>query len=299
MMAKQSTKRSRMIKETVTGYLCIAPMLVALFVFTFYPVFQSFFDSFWDFNAFERENFGFQNYIKAFTDDKYFWIAWRQTFTVALISLPLNMVSGLVVALIVNSKYKGMYWLRMVWYLPVVIPAVASTMIWGCVFQPSHRGLGNQILELLGLPQSQFFWSADSSVQTYVLYQLFGAASGMVLWVSALRSVPQECYEAAKLDGANYLQTLFKITIPLISPYLLYMFITSLCGKLSDFGPYLYVGEWGGADNKLLLYGLLTYREAYLAFNFGYASALGWLQAVVIGVLSLLTFKSSKKWVQY
>ena len=136
-------------------------------------------------------------------------------------------------------------------------------------------------------------------MQTYILYQLFGAASGMVLWVSALRSVPTECYEAAKLDGASYLRTLFSITIPLITPYLLYMFITALCGKLSDFGPYLYVGYNGGDGNKLLLYGLLTYKEAYIDFNFGYASALAWLQAIVIAALSLLTFKSSKKWVQY
>lgn len=292
-----STKKGRIIKETITGYLCIAPMLVALFVFTFYPIFQSFFDSFWDYRGFERVNFGIHNYVNAFKDPK-FWIAWKQTFTIGLISLPLNMVAGLVVALIVNSKYKGMYWLRAVWYLPVVIPAVAGTMIWGCVFDPKY-GLGNQIFQMVGLPKSQFFQSGDSSMQTYILYQLFGAASGMVLWVSALRSVPHECYEAAKLDGASYMRTLFSITIPLITPYLLYMFITALCGKLSDFGPYLFVGYNGGDGNKLLLYGLLTYKEAYIDFNFGYASALAWLQAVVIAALSLLTFKSSKKWVQY
>ena len=209
-----STKKGRIIKETITGYLCIAPMLLALFVFTFYPIFQSFFDSFWDYRGFERVNFGIHNYVNAFKDPK-FWIAWKQTFTVGLISLPLNMVAGLVVALIVNSKYKGMYWLRAVWYLPVVIPAVAGTMIWGCVFDPKY-GLGNQIFQMVGLPKSQFFQSGDSSMQTYILYQLFGAASGMVLWVSALRSVPYECYEAAKLDGASYMRALFSITIPLI-----------------------------------------------------------------------------------
>ena len=86
-----STKKGRIIKEAVTGYLCIAPMLIALFVFTFYPIFQSFFDSFWDYRGFERVNFGFHNYVDAFNDPK-FWIAWRQTFTVGLISLPLNML---------------------------------------------------------------------------------------------------------------------------------------------------------------------------------------------------------------
>ena len=296
-MEKAVTKARIKARENIVGYLCISPMLVALFVFTFYPIVQSFYDSFFDYRGFERINFGIQNYANAFKDPK-FWIAWKQTFTVGLISLPLNLISGFIVALIVNSKYKGMYWLRAVWYLPVVIPAVAGTMIWGSVLDPKY-GLGNQILSLLGLPQSQFFQSGDSSIQTYVFIQLFGAASGMVMWVSALRSVPQDCYEAAKLDGATFFQTLFKITIPLITPYLLYMVITSLCGKLSDFGPYLYVGYNGGDGNKLLLFGLLTYKEAYIDFNFGYASALAWLHAMVVVVLSLLTFRSSKKWVQY
>lgn len=296
-MKKLSVRQRNALKENIAGYLCILPMLIALFVFTFYPVVQSFIDSLFDYRGFDRINFGIQNYKAAFQDPK-FWIAWRQTFLLALFSLPLNLGGGLIVALTVNSKYKGMYWLRVIWYLPVVIPAVASTLIWGCVYDPKY-GLGNQIFSMLGLPASQFYNSGDSSMQTYIFSQLFGAASGMVLWVSALRSVPYDCYEAAELDGATFLQRLFRITIPLITPYLLYMFITSLCGKLSDFGPYLYVGYNGGDGNKLLTFGLLTYKEAYIDFNFGYASALAWLHALVVLVLSLLTFRSSKKWVQY
>ena len=151
----------------------------------------------------------------------------------------------------------------------------------------------------MGLPQSQFFKSSASAPLSYVVINLFGAGSGMVLWVSAFRSVPVECYEAATLDGANPCRKFFAITLPLITPYLLYMLFTTFNGMLGDFGPYLYVGYDGGDGNALLFIGLYIYKQAYVKFNFGYAAALGWIQFAVTAVFSIGLFRSSKKWVNY
>jgi len=295
-----SAKKKRVIKENLIGFMLIAPVLIGLLGFVLYPMLESVYNSFFDYQIlFGRTNFGISNYKKIFTNDPDFIKAVVNTLIYAGISIPLNLILSFCVALLLSRAFRGMKAFRLVYYLPVIIPSVISGFIWRDVFAVRY-GIGNKLLGLAGLPRSNFFQGVNSAMPTFIFMNLFGLGGGMVLWLAALKSIPRTYYEAARIDGSSKVRSLFTITLPLITPYILYNLITGIIGALQVFGTSMVIaGPGGGYQKSLLFYVLYIYQRGLVRFDIGYASALSWVLFVVIAGLTLITFRSSKKWVNY
>lgn len=296
---RKRAKMKKAVKTNVTGYLLILPLLVGLIVFTLYPLLVSLYNSFYlDYDGFSARSgftFGLGNYLKAFRgyESAVFGKAVGITFSYAAIMVPLGMVLSFAVALFLNQKLKGIGAFRLIYYLPCVIPGIVNAMVYTYMFNPSY-GLMNEIITKLGFAKSKFFDSPDyRAVLTFMFMNLFGVGGGMLIWLAGLKSVPASVYESARLEGSGYFHTLFRITVPLCTPYIFYQLLTSFIGTLQICDMAYMISSGGGVDNNLLFYGLYIYRS-FTQNNFGYASALAWMLFAVIAILSALLFRFNK-----
>lgn len=290
-----------MVKKSYVGWLFTLPLVLGLLIFTFYPMLMSFVYSLSDFNGVEQFNFiGLKNYIKIFTVDKEFWPVLGNTFLYALITVPLSLVLSYLLALMLNRDLKGIGVFRVLYYLPVVIPGVVSGLLWKNVFDPTY-GLANSLLNSMGLPSSQFLESSSTAMLTIIFMSLWGLGGNMVLWLSALKNIPPELYEAAMLDGASPFRKLISITIPLSTSMIFYNLITGVIGSLQTFSTYIIANNNGkGPDNSLYFLAVKIYNTAFAGtkLQYGYASALSWVLFVIVGLLTITVFRTSK-WVYY
>ena len=233
-MKKLSAKAKKRIMANVTGYALILPLLIGLVVFTLYPLFVSLFNSFFynydGFSSYEEFEFGFGNYLRAFTgyESEIFWKSIGITFSYAGIMVPLGLVLSFIVALFLNQGLKGIGVFRLLYYIPCLIPSIVQSMIYLYIFNPNY-GVMNDIFAGLGFEKSQFFDSPNyNAVLTFMFMNLFGVGGSMLIWLAGLKSVPQTYYEAAKIEGGGYFYSLVRITIPLCSPYIFYLLIRKL-----------------------------------------------------------------------
>ena len=296
-MKKLSAKAKKRIMANVTGYALILPLLIGLVVFTLYPLFVSLFNSFFynydGFSPYEEFEFGFGNYLRAFTgyESEIFWKSIGITFSYAGIMVPLGLVLSFIVALFLNQGLKGIGVFRLLYYIPCLIPSIVQSMIYLYIFNPNY-GVMNDIFAGLGFEKSQFFDSPNyNAVLTFMFMNLFGVGGSMLIWLAGLKSVPQTYYEAAKIEGGGYFYSLVRITIPLCSPYIFYLLITNVIATLQICGNAYMISSSGGVDNNLLFFGLYIYRT-FMNNNFGYSSA--YLLFIVIAALSALLFRFNK-----
>ena len=285
------------------------PVILGVLIFSLYPMVISLYYSFFktytgttnlpEFYINGFLNFGIFNYKKMFTMDPEVWQSLGITFLYAVVVVPASLVLSFLVALLMNSKVKGIGVFRVVYYLPVIIPTTISGLLWADFFNVRF-GLANQILTALGLPESRFLESADTALVTFMSINLWTLGASMILWLSALKNVPENLLEAAKIDGAGPFTRMFRITVPMCTPVLFYNLITGIIGALQTLGSVLpLVGDSGaGPDNSLLFYAYKIYGTAFMSYDMGYACALAWFLFVIIGGLTLLAFKTSK-WVYY
>ena len=292
-MKKLSAKAKKRIMANVTGYALILPLLIGLVVFTLYPLFVSLFNSFFynydGFSPYEEFEFGFGNYLRAFTgyESEIFWKSIGITFSYAGIMVPLGLVLSFIVALFLNQGLKGIGVFRLLYYIPCLIPSIVQSI------NPNY-GVMNDIFAGLGFEKSQFFDSPNyNAVLTFMFMNLFGVGGSMLIWLAGLKSVPQTYYEAAKIEGGGYFYSLVRITIPLCSPYIFYLLITNVIATLQICGNAYMISSSGGVDNNLLFFGLYIYRT-FMNNNFGYSSALAYLLFIVIAALSALLFRFNK-----
>ena len=298
-MKKLSAKAKKRIMANVTGYALILPLLIGLVVFTLYPLFVSLFNSFFynydGFSSYEEFEFGFGNYLRAFTgyESEIFWKSIGITFSYAGIMVPLGLVLSFIVALFLNQGLKGIGVFRLLYYIPCRIPSIVQPLISLYTFNPNY-GVMNDIFAGLGFEKSQFFDSPNyNAVLTFMFMNLFGVGGSMLIWLAGLKSVPQTYYEAAKIEGGGYFYSLVRITIPLCSPYIFYLLITNVIATLQICGNAYMISSSGGVDNNLLFFGLYIYRT-FMNNNFGYSSALAYLLFIVIAALSALLFRFNK-----
>lgn len=298
---RQSMRR-RKIRENIVGYLYIAPVLLGILIFTAFPVIYAFVCSLFDVRLGEYKfvNFGLQNYLKPFQaglDGTLFWNSLKVTFKYALINIPLTLALSFALAVFLNQKLAGMRFFRTLYYLPVLIPAVCYGLIWKNITNVDF-GIGNVILEKLGLPPSDWFSQAKSSMPSFIFIGLFGIGGSMIMWLAQLKNVPQALYESARLDGANYFVQLFRITIPMCSPMIFYNLIMSLIGTLQMFTQVSVLTGGSGEEYSLNFYVINIYNTMFNGKAMGYASALSFILFFIIGLLTLLVFKTNK-WVYY
>jgi multiple sugar transport system permease protein len=285
-------------RDTIDGYLFIAPVVLGLIIFTLGPMVASFYISLTDYPLLRSPKWvGFANYVKMFTAEELFWRSLRVTITFAVMQIPLGITGSLLVAVLLNQKVRGIPFFRTCFYMPAIVPAVASAVLWGWILNPDW-GLVNAILRQLGLPTSRFLAEPQSALPSLVLMSLWGIGAGMVIYLAGLQGIPESLYEAAKIDGANTWQLFWKITMPLLTPTIFFNLVMGLIGTFQYFAP-AFILTNGGPLFATYFYNLMIYDRAFRWLQMGFASAMAWFLLLVVMLLTLLVFRSSSMWVYY
>ena len=301
---KQSSARRRMSALTRRnlrhGLIFIAPWIIGFTLFTAYPILASLVYSFTDHDVLTTSTFvGIANYRDLLTTDHLFFKAVTNTFYFALVSIPLTIVLGVSIALLLNLEVRGMSIYRTVFFLPSIVPQVASALLWAWILNPQF-GLANSILKSIGLPQLGWLSDPVWSKPSIVLMGLWAVGGTMVIYLAALQDVPKDLYEAADIDGATAWRKTRSITLPLITPTI---FFNLVLGTISTFQAftqiYVLTQGQGGPLDSTLVYGLLLYRNAFSYLKMGYASAMAWLLFAFIVLVTFVIFRSSGRWVFY
>lgn len=303
---RRLTPRTR--RNLTAGLLFISPWLVGFAAFYLYPAIASFYYSFTDFKILEDPRFiGLENYAKLGADPL-FWKSLGNTVYLAIFGLPLSILSALAIALLLNTKgIRGISIFRTIFYLPVVVPTVAVAILWIWLLNPQY-GLVNEILGAVGLPQPKWFFDPDWTKPGIVLMTVWGVGDVVVIYLGALQGVPRDLYDAAEVDGAGRFTKIRHVTIPMISPAILFNLITGAIAIFQYFTQAYVISEGttsrgsgaiGGIQNSLLFYGLHLYNNAFRYFRLGYASAMAWILLLVILVFTVLMLLVSRRRVYY
>ena len=298
LVRKLGTRRQR---ETVLGVLFALPWLIRLFVLHIYPIIAAIFYSFTRFNILQSPIWiGVDNYVKLFSTDTLPMKALYNSVYYSVGSVPLRLVLSLFLAILLTQKIRGLSFFRSVFFIPSVVPAVASAVLWLWLLNP-RVGLVNFVLISFGLPRIPWLSSAAWIKPAFILMSLWGIGWMTVIFVAGLQDIPRHLYDAAEIDGAGVAARFFNVTLPLLSPTIFFNLVTGIIGSLQIFGPAFIIlaGPVGGPQNAALFYVLYLFQQAFRYFSMGYASALAMVMFVVILGLTLLVFKSSSMWLYY
>lgn len=280
------------------GYLYILPWMLGFLVLQLYPIIMSLYYSFTDYSFGSQYSFlGLGNYIEIFTKDKEVTDSLLTTFKFVLMSVPMKLLSALIVAIILNQSIRGMNLFRTVYYLPSILGgSVAVAILWRHLF--TLDGVVNTALNALGLPSIGFLTDPNVALTTISMLSVWQFGSSMIFFLAALKQVPQSLYEAAKIDGAGRIRSFFRITIPLISPMTLFNLIMQMINAFQEYtAPAVITG--GGPMKRTQVLAMTLYQDAFTYRQMGYASAISWIMFIIILILTLIIFKSSAKWTFY
>ncbi len=303
MTAKASAPRFRLspwARNTINGLLFASPWLVGITVFWIYPVLASAYYSFTKFNAVQNPQWvGMANYRQLFTNDRDFSLAVYNTFYFAAVSIPLAIILSFGLALMLNAKIKFQVVYRTIYFLPTLVPEVALALVWVYLFTPG-TGIINLPFDWLGIRGPCWLTCPEWARPTIVLLALWIIGQQIVLYLAGLQDVPQDLYDAANVDGANFLHKFRHVTVPMMTPVVFFHLVTSVIGALQFFTvPFIMTGGTGFPAGSTLFYSIYLYKNAFQYFNMGYASAMAWLLFLVTLVITLVIFRSSRLWVFY
>ena len=289
---------SRMVlQENIAGWLMASPFILGLLLWTVGPMLYSLYLSMTEWDLLTPARFvGLDNYIQMF-QSRETWISLRVTTLYALGAIPLGMLAGLSVALLLNSKVRGLSIWRAIYYLPAVLGGVAVALLWQLIFSADF-GILNYLLGLVGITGPPWLNSTTWALPALIVMSVWAVGADMVIYLAALQGVPTELYEAAEVDGANGWRRFISITLPMISPVIFFQLITGIIIALQAFTQ-AFIMTRGGPNNATLFFVLHLYRNAFQYFRMGFASALAWLLFAYILVLTLLVFRWSAVWVYY
>jgi multiple sugar transport system permease protein len=300
-------------RTDITGYLFCLPWLLSILIFTTYPTVASFVFSFFKYNVIQTPRFiGLTNYINMFTRDPRLWKSVYNSAYYSLLSVPLGLMTSLALALLLNAQVRGVGVYRTIYYLPTLVPPVAGTLLFMLIMDP-RQGLLNAALSSLGLPKLGWFQSPTWSKPALLIMSMWGIGSGTLIFLASLKEVPKELLEAATIDGAGAWRRFSSVTIPMISPVILFNLVMGILGSFQVFtsayvagsgsggglaggGP---SGTAGGPLDSLLMYMVYLYTQAFRYFEMGYASAMAVVLFIVIMIITVVIFKSSGRWVYY
>jgi multiple sugar transport system permease protein len=285
-------------REAIEGYIFIAPWVVGFIVFLLGPMLASLYFSFTKYELATAPVFiGLDNYKKLISDPL-FYQSLKVTAVYSVFTVPLGLVLSFLVALLLNQDVKLLGLFRTLYYIPALVPAVASAMLWVWLLNPEF-GLINTLLDLLlGIDGPPWLGHTKWALPSLILMSLWGVGAPMLIYLAGLQGIPTELYEAAKIDGANSWQSFWHITIPQMSPVIFYNLISGIIGSFQVFSAG-YLMTNGGPGHSTLFYVLYLYNNAFKWFKMGYASALAWVLFVVIMMLTAITLRSSSMWVFY
>lgn len=287
-------------REALFGYAFISPWVIGLLIFTVGPFIASLLLSFTSYSILQPGKWvGLDNYVRAFTNDPLFWQSLRNTVIYVVGATLLRVSFGFVLALLLNTKIRFMALWRTLFYVPSIVPIVATTMIWLFVLNPRF-GLLNWFLGLFGIDRLRWLTSPDTAMLGLLVMSVWWVGGTMIIFLAGLQGIPEDYYDAAKIDGAGPLAQLARITIPLMTPTIFFNIIINVISTFQVFTQAL-IMTGGGPLNSTRFYMLHLYEHAfsYIPPQMGYASALAWILFVIIFVLSLVVVRSSNRWVFY
>jgi len=282
------------------GLLFASPWILGLVLLFGYPILSSFYYSFTDYNITGAPKWtGLGNLQRLFADEL-FRRGLGNSVYYAVLYVPFSIIMGVTLALLLNLDIKGQPIYRTIYFLPVLVPDVALAILWQWLLNP-QLGLVNALLwdvfKIMGPG-----WIADPkwSKPAVVLMSLWGVGQAVVIYLAGLQDVPQELYDAADVDGSNWLHRIWFVTLPMITPVVFFMLITNMISALQMFTvPYILTGGGGAPAQSLMFYSMYLYRNAFHDFRMGYASAMAWILLVIVLVETAIVFRSSGGWVHY
>jgi len=286
-------------REALWAYAFIAPWTIGFIIFTIGPMLASLFFSFTDYNIVNSPRWiGITNYVNLFHDEL-FWHSLKITFKFAAIALPLGLVFSYLIAVLLNSKIRGINIWRTIYFLPSVIAGVAVALLWVRIFDPKF-GILNPILEKIGIQGPGWLSDPHWALSALVIMSLWGVGGNVIIYLAGLQGVPTDLYDAAKVDGATGWQRFIYVTLPMTTPVIFYNLVLGLIGTFQYFTEvYVISGGSGGPARATLFYNLYLYQNAFRYFHMGYASTMAWVLFIIVLGLTLLIFRSSEIWVYY
>jgi multiple sugar transport system permease protein len=289
-------------KEQRAAYLFLSPWLFGLAAFWLIPLVASTLLSFSEYQIIKSPHWiGLDNYREMLFDDRTFWVSIRVTLKYMFLSVPLYLVIGLLLSLLLNLKIRGINLFRTILFLPSVLSGVAVAVLWVALLNPDV-GAVNELLRSLGMTDPpRWLDSPTWAVPSVVLVGLWGIGGGAIIYLAGLQNISAQLYEAALLDGAGPLQRFRYVTLPMITPTLLFVLLTGLIDafQVFDIAYVLSRGGQGGLGDSLQFYLINLWNEAFVNGRYGYASALAWVLVIAATVVILAIFRTSGRWVYY
>jgi multiple sugar transport system permease protein len=281
----------------LAGYLFIAPVILGYLIWVAGPMIMAIWLSLTEWDMLRPATFvGLSNYQLMIHDDL-FWKSLAVTFYFTLGSVPLSLALSFAVALLVNVNVRGITLFRMLFYLPSIVPLVVSAVLWLWIFN-SELGLLNAVLHWFGIPKVLWFQDSNWAMPALIIMSQWSIGGSMIIFLAGLQGIPQHLYEAAEIDGANYWQRFWNVTIPMMSSVIFFNLVIGLIGALQTFVPG-YLMTRGGPQNSTLFYGLYIFWSAFRDFKMGYAAALSWVLFTIVLLLSLFVFRYLGRLVYY
>lgn len=304
-MARALPKRQRQAstfsrRETRAGLLFILPWLVSLLVFTAYPVFGTLGLAFTEYNIIKPPEFiGLDNFQQMFFEDPAYWVAVRNTLIYAGAAVILRLVFSLALALVLNMGVRGISIYRVIFYLPALVPPVVAAIVFLLMFNYANGPI-NGVISAVGLNPPDWLRDPSWSKPALIILGLWPLGIEVLVFLAGLKEIPQDLLDAASVDGASPVRRLFTVTIPLLTPVILFNLVTGVIYSFQVFAQALVIGDTTGKPlESTLMYMVLVYRNAFRYFSMGYAAAQSLILFIVVALLTLLVFRTSRRWVYY
>ena len=291
--------RVALVEERL-GYLYISPWILGFLIFQLGPMLASLYFSFtrYEFPLTPRW-IGVANYVKAVGGDRLFTRSLSNTVYYVGLSVPLGLVASLLLAMLLDREIRARAVWRTVFYLPAIVPMVASTFLFTYLFQPEYGLINGWLWKLFRIEGPGWFNSRSWVKPTFIILSLWGAGGPrMIIFLAGLQNISKELYEAAEVDGAGRVRKFLSITLPMLSPTIFFNMITGLIGAFKIFGP-AYVATAGGPFYGSYFYVLHLFSHAFTHWNSGYASALAWILFLIILMFTLIQITVARRWVYY
>ena len=291
-------RRSVARREAIWGYVFISPWLIGFFAFSLGPLLSVLYFSLTKYSVLAPPVWvGFENYLQIFTGDPLFWTSLYNTVYYVVFAVPLEVVLAFVIALLLNGKIRGLAVYRTLFYVPVVVPSVASSVLWVWLLDP-QLGILKFLLSLVGVSSPDWLQSEIWSKPAIVSLGVWYLGTYMIIYLAGLQGIPRHLYEAAAIDGASWWSKLWTVTIPMLTPTIFFNLLMGIINSFQVFA-FAYIMTNGGPLNSTLFYVLYIYQHAFQYFEMGYATALSTILLLIVLAATLLVMRWSQSWVYY
>ncbi|WP_337100432.1 carbohydrate ABC transporter permease [Paenibacillus sp. YIM B09110] len=286
--------------DNTAGYLFILPWLFGFLIFSVIPIGASLYLAFTRYDILSSPEWvGFANFKEMFTQDNRYWLSVKATLAFVFAAIPLRLAFALIVAIVLNQKLRFLSFFRSAYYLPTLIGgSVAVAVMWRHLF--GLNGALNSFLESAFGITDKISWITHPStaLPSLIILSVWQFGSAMLIFLAGLKQIPKELYEASEVDGAGWLQRTKSITLPLLTPVLLFNLIMGIINGFKVFTEGMII-TGGGPFDKTLFYVLYLYEKSFRYYEMGYGSAMAWVLLMVIAIFTAIVFTTSKHWVYY